>query len=91
GLDIFLLAVAAVVIGGASVTGGSGSVIGTLFGVLFVSFLRNGLVLLGIPSLWEQAALGLFIVLSVVVDQVVNRRRTARRTRVVGEEALSEA
>jgi ribose transport system permease protein len=80
GLDIFLVAVAAVVIGGASVTGGSGSVIGTLMGVLFVSFLRNGLVLLGVPSLLEQAALGLFIILSVTVDQIVNRRRAARQT-----------
>jgi ribose transport system permease protein len=79
GLDIFLLAVAAVVIGGASVTGGSGSVIGTLMGVLFVSFLRNGLVLLGVPSLLEQAALGLFIVLSVTIDQFATRRRAVRQ------------
>jgi ribose transport system permease protein len=49
-------------------------------GVLFVSFLRNGLVLLGVPSLLEQAALGLFIILSVTVDQIVNRRRAARQT-----------
>jgi ribose/xylose/arabinose/galactoside ABC-type transport system permease subunit len=68
-----------VVIGGASVTGGSGSVIGTLMGVLFVSFLRNGLVLLGVPSLLEQAALGLFIVLSVTIDQFATRRRAVRQ------------
>jgi ribose transport system permease protein len=80
GLDIFLLAVAAVVIGGVSVTGGSGSVVGTLMGVLFVSFLQNGLVLLGVPSLLEQAALGLFIILSVTIDQLVTRRRIAQQT-----------
>lgn len=90
GLDIFLLAVASVVIGGASVTGGSGSVIGTLMGVIFVSFLRNGLVLLGVPSLLEQAALGLFIILSVTIDQIVTRRRVARQ--MAGyQEAPSEA
>jgi ribose/xylose/arabinose/galactoside ABC-type transport system permease subunit len=79
GIDIFLLALAAVVIGGTSVTGGSGSVVGTLMGVLFVGFLRNGLVLLGIPSLWERAALGFFIIASVGIDLIVNRRRSARR------------
>jgi ribose/xylose/arabinose/galactoside ABC-type transport system permease subunit len=77
--DYALLAIAAVVIGGASITGGTGSVVGTFMGVLFVAFLRNGLVLFGIPSLWEQAALGACIIISVGVDQVVNRRRSRAR------------
>jgi ribose transport system permease protein len=77
--DYALLAIAAVVIGGASITGGTGSIVGTFMGVLFVGFLRNGLVVLGIPSLWEQAALGAFILLSVGADQIVNRRRARRR------------
>ena len=77
--DYALLAIAAVVIGGASITGGTGSIVGTFMGVLFVAFLRNGLVVLGIPSLWEQAALGAFILLSVGADQIVNRRRARRR------------
>ncbi|MGX6446976.1 ABC transporter permease [Patulibacter sp. S7RM1-6] len=79
GQDYALLAIAAVVIGGASITGGTGSVVGTLMGVLFVGFLRNGLVVLGVPSLWEQAALGAFILLSVATDQIVNRRRARAR------------
>jgi ribose transport system permease protein len=79
GQDYALLAIAAVVIGGASITGGSGSIIGTFMGVLFVAFLRNGLVVLGIPSLWEQAALGTFILLSVGADQIVQRRRARAR------------
>lgn len=74
--DYALLAIAAVVIGGASITGGAGSIVGTFMGVLFVGFLRNGLVVLGVPSLWEQAALGAFILLSVAADQIVNRRRS---------------
>ena len=77
--DYALLAIAAVVIGGASITGGTGSIVGTLMGVLFVAFLRNGLVVLGVPSLWEQAALGAFILLSVGADQIVNRRRARAR------------
>jgi ribose/xylose/arabinose/galactoside ABC-type transport system permease subunit len=79
GQDYALLAIAAVVIGGASITGGSGSIVGTFMGVLFVAFLRNGLVVLGIPSLWEQAALGSFILLSVGADQIVHRRRARAR------------
>lgn len=79
GQDYALLAIAAVVIGGASITGGTGSIVGTLMGVLFVGFLRNGLVVLGVPSLWEQAALGAFILLSVATDQIVNRRRARAR------------
>lgn len=82
--DYALLAIASVVIGGASITGGSGSIVGTFMGVLFVGFLRNGLVVLGIPSLWEQAALGTFILLSVGADQIVNRRRARRRAQREG-------
>lgn len=79
GLDLALQAIAAVVIGGASITGGRGTVVGTLIGVLFVGFLRNGLVLLGVPSLWEQAALGFFILASASADHIMEVRRAARR------------
>lgn len=79
GQDYALLAIAAVVIGGASITGGNGTIVGTFMGVLFVGLLRNGLVVLGVPSLWEQAALGAFILISVGADQIVNRRRARRR------------
>ena len=81
--DYALLAIAAVVIGGASITGGTGTIVGTLMGVLFVAFLRNGLVVLGIPSLWEQAALGTCILVSVGADQIVQRRR-ARAAALAG-------
>ena len=87
GNDLALSAIAATVIGGTSVTGGRGSVIGTLAGVLFMAFMKNGIVLLGIPSLWERAVVGLLIVLSVSIDLALERRqerkkreeRTARR------------
>jgi ribose transport system permease protein/AI-2 transport system permease protein len=86
GQDFALLAIAAVVIGGASITGGSGSVVGTLLGVLFVGFLNNGLVIIGVPSLWELAVLGTFLLLSVGIDHTVERRRAAA-TRRAGREA----
>jgi ribose transport system permease protein/AI-2 transport system permease protein len=85
GNDLAIASIAAVVIGGASVTGGRGSVIGTLAGVLFIAIMRNGIVLLGIPSLWERAVVGILIVVFVTVDIFINyqtqRRRQQQRVR----------
>ncbi len=74
GVDLPISCIAAVFIGGASVLGGRGSVIGTLAGVLFMAVMHNGIVLLGIPSLWERAVIGALIILSVVADLIINRR-----------------
>ncbi len=69
GLDIGLRSVAAVVIGGTAITGGRGSLVGTLIGVLFIDVMKNGLVMLGVPSIWDRALVGLLIVLSVTADR----------------------
>ncbi len=98
GINLPLSAIAAVVIGGASVMGGRGSVIGTLAGVLFMAVMDNGVVLLGIPSLWEQAVVGTLILLSVITDLVIShraqleqRRQIARRrARAIEPVSLSE-
>jgi ribose transport system permease protein/AI-2 transport system permease protein len=74
GNDLAISAIAAVVIGGASITGGRGSVVGTLAGVFFMAVMKNGILLIGIPSLWERAVVGALIVLSVGVDIIINRR-----------------
>lgn len=74
GADLGISAIAAVVIGGTSILGGRGSVIGTLAGVFFMAIMKNGILLIGIPSLWERAVVGALIVLSVVVDLIINRR-----------------
>ncbi|MFF7652897.1 ABC transporter permease [Streptomyces sp. NPDC007983] len=68
--------IAAVVIGGASLSGGVGSVTGTLFGVLIIGVLRNGLNLLGVSPFIQQIVIGLVIALAVMLD--VLRRREAR-------------
>jgi ribose transport system permease protein len=68
GLMLPLQAIAATVIGGTSVTGGRGSVIGTLIGVLFINILQNGILLLGVPSMMEWAIVGFFIIISVSFD-----------------------
>ena len=62
-----------------AVTGGRGSVIGTLVGVLFIHTMHNGIVLLGVPSLWEQFVIGVLIVLSVALDLLLEKREERRR------------
>lgn len=72
GQSLAMQAIAATVIGGTSVTGGRGSVLGTLVGVFFISVLQNGILLLGVPSLMEWAVVGVFMILSVSLDLVWN-------------------
>jgi ribose transport system permease protein len=78
GMMYELDAIAAVVIGGASLLGGSGSVIGTLVGALIMSVLRNGLNLLGVSSYAQQIAIGTVIVVAVLVDVALRRRARLR-------------
>jgi ribose transport system permease protein len=63
-----LQSVAAVVIGGASLFGGSGRVSGTVAGVAIVAVIQNGLVILGVNPYWQFIAVGLVIILAVVID-----------------------
>ncbi len=65
-----LNAVAAVVIGGASLSGGMGSVGGTTVGVLIIATIEDGLVLLNVPDFWQQVVVGGFIVGAVMMDQI---------------------
>jgi rhamnose transport system permease protein len=69
-----LTALAAVVIGGVSVLGGSGSVVGAAIGAVTLAALDNGLVLLGASEFVRQLIQGLAIVVAVVVDAVIQRR-----------------
>jgi ribose/xylose/arabinose/galactoside ABC-type transport system permease subunit len=60
--------IASVVIGGASLFGGVGTIMGTLIGVLLVSSIRNGLNLLAVSAFWQQVAIGTLILLAVLLD-----------------------
>jgi ribose transport system permease protein len=71
-----LQAIAAVVIGGGSLRGGEGSVIGTLVGAFIMGLLANGSDLLGISPYLQQAIIGAVIILAVTVDEL-RKRRTA--------------
>jgi len=73
-------AIAAVVVGGTSLSGGRGSMLGTLLGVLFIAVIGNGLVLLGIDSNLQGVFRGVLIVGAVMVNNVImTRRGEARR------------
>jgi fructose transport system permease protein len=69
-------AITAVVLGGTSLFGGRGTVIGTLIGALIVGVLRNGLVLTGVQSIYQVLITGILVILAVSVDQIARRRRT---------------
>jgi ribose transport system permease protein len=68
-----LTAIAAVVLGGTSLSGGKGTLVGTFFGVLILRVLANGLVLLNISSFYQDVASGLVLLLAVGFDQIRQR------------------
>jgi ribose transport system permease protein len=68
GVGLELQAIAAAVIGGASLAGGSGNIIATLFGALIVAVVQNGLNLNAVPASWQQITLGTIILMAVGLD-----------------------
>ena len=68
-----LNAIAAVVLGGTSLSGGRGTIWGTIIGALVMGVLTNGLVLLGVQEFWKKVITGLVIILAVVLDQMQER------------------
>ncbi|WP_273728154.1 ABC transporter permease [Brucella gallinifaecis] len=65
--------ITAVVIGGTSLFGGRGSILGTLFGALIVAASRNGLSLAGVDVLWQDFTVGFLIIIAVALDQWIRR------------------
>jgi ribose transport system permease protein len=65
-------AIAAVVIGGASLFGGRGSIVGTLFGVLIMVMIRNGMNLLGVSPFWQGTAIGTIIITAVLAERLMS-------------------
>ena len=61
-------AIAAVVIGGTPLSGGSANVVGTIFGCMIVGVINNGLNLLGVDSNWQLVAKGVMILLAIILD-----------------------
>jgi fructose transport system permease protein len=67
--------ITAVVLGGTSLFGGRGNVVGTLIGALIVGVFRNGLVLMGVSSVYQILITGILVILAVSVDQLSHRRQ----------------
>ena len=76
GIMYELDAIAATVIGGTSLMGGEGTVLGTLIGALIMGVLRNGLNLLGVSSFIQQIVIGSVIIFAVLVDMGLKKQRT---------------
>ena len=76
GSGLELDAIAAVVIGGASLYGGRGSIVGTLLGVLIMVMIRNGLNLMGVSPFWQGTAIGTIIIVALLAERLINWRST---------------
>ncbi|MBP1966479.1 ABC transporter permease [Paenibacillus aceris] len=76
GMGYELEAIAAVVIGGTSLSGGQGSILGTVIGALIMSVMTNGLRILSVPQEWQTVIVGIVVLLAVYAD--ILRRRKAR-------------
>lgn len=76
GVGLELDVIAATIVGGASLAGGEGTILGTTLGVLIIGVLRNGLVLLGISPFWQTTIIGLVIIIAVAIDKWTARSRS---------------
>lgn len=74
GNSLNLDSIAGVVIGGTSLLGGKGTMIGTAIGVLIMGFLRNGLNLLGVSSYWQGTAVGAVLIAAVAIERFTNKK-----------------
>jgi ribose transport system permease protein len=78
GLGFELNVIAAVILGGTRLSGGEGTVSGTVLGVLILGVLNNGLVLLDVNTFWQEIVRGTVIILAVAIDEFRKRRRNRR-------------
>ena len=74
GANLMLQAIAACVIGGASLFGGTGSAIGAMLGAVMITVIQNGVNLIGINSFWQGAVTGLVILVAVLIDRATQIR-----------------
>jgi ribose transport system permease protein len=72
-------AIAATILGGTSFAKGKGGIGGTVLGVLVIGVTRNGLNVIGVPSLWQPALTGTIIILAIVFEVILSRWKEGRR------------
>jgi erythritol transport system permease protein len=73
GTSFELNAIAAVVLGGTSLSGGRGTIGGTIIGAFVIGVLNNGMVIEGVSSFWQMVITGVVIIFAVVIDQLQER------------------
>ena len=81
--------IAAVVLGGASIMGGYGTVFGTVLGVLLISLIKGNLILLGVSGSWQRAAVGALLLIGITV-QALNESKKAKNRRVSTSDEAGE-
>ena len=81
-------AIAAVVLGGTSLAGGRGTILGTLIGAFVIGFLADGLVMMGVSEFWQMVIKGIVIIVAVIIDQMQNRMQ--QKAAVVAQKAAME-
>ncbi len=81
GSDFVLAVIAAVIIGGTPLSGGAGTVIGAVIGMLIIQVIRSGLIFFGIEATWSTFVTGAVIVIAVALDQFVKYQRLRRAER----------
>jgi simple sugar transport system permease protein len=74
GQNLALQAIAAAVIGGCSLSGGAGSVLGAMLGAILMSMINGGLILAGAPTFWYQTFVGAIVLIAVVINTSISRR-----------------
>lgn len=70
--------VAACILGGTALSGGTGTIVGTLIGAAIIGIIRNALVLMGVDTYYQEATVGLVILIGVCVDTIIKRRSASR-------------
>ena len=81
-LGMEMMVIAAVVLGGTAITGGTGSLTGVILGTLLIVIVQNSMILTGIPTFWQGFALGLLIIIGTGVSAVQVAR--SKRTQAAG-------
>ena len=81
--------IAAVVLGGASIMGGYGTVFGTVLGVLLINLIKGNLILLGVSSSWQRAAVGVLLLIGITVQAITESKKVRKRRVSTNEEVVA--
>jgi ribose transport system permease protein len=84
GSDFALVVIAAVIIGGTPLSGGSGTILGAVVGMLIIQVISSGLIFFGIEATWSTFVTGAVIVMAVSLDQLIKFQRARRADRIKG-------